>query len=97
MDRLLIIIIVFTAVCFLYNRVQAWRKPDSLIKKIFESRSKLFLGVFLASFSLNLLISPRSWIDIAVGIVLMIFAIANGTFGFKAYKHYMAQAEPTNS
>ncbi|TSB48047.1 YtpI family protein [Alkalicoccobacillus porphyridii] len=97
MDKILIILIVFTAVCFLYNRIRAWRKPDSLIKKIFESRSTLFLGMFLAVFSLNLLIDPRSVIDTIVGAVLMIFALANGIFGFKAYKHYMNQAEPTNS
>ncbi|MDQ0208110.1 YtpI family protein [Alkalicoccobacillus murimartini] len=97
MDKLLIILIVLMGVFFFYNRVQAWRKPDSLLKKIFETRSRLFLGLFLGVFSLNLLINPRSGIDMAVGIVLMVFALANTIYGFKAYKHYIAQAEPSNS
>ena len=96
MDKILIILIVFSAVFFLYNRVQAWRKPDSLIKKIYESRSKLFLGLFLAVFSLNLLFFPRSIIDSIVGSVLMVFALANGIYGYKAYKHYISQAEVSN-
>ncbi|MCM2675276.1 YtpI family protein [Alkalicoccobacillus plakortidis] len=97
MDKLLIILIVFTAVFFLYNRIQAWRKPDSLIKKIYETRSRLFLGLFLLVFSLNLLVQPRGVIDMVIGSVLMIFALANTIYGFKAYKHYIAQAEPSKS
>ncbi|MFK3938228.1 YtpI family protein [Alkalihalobacillus sp. NPDC078783] len=95
MDKLLIILIVLTGVFFLYNRIQAWRKPDSLIKKIYETRSRLFLGVFLLVFSLNLLIIPRGIIDIIIGLVLIVFALANTIYGYKAYKHYIAQAEPS--
>ncbi|MEK4565897.1 YtpI family protein [Alkalihalobacillus sp. FSL R5-0424] len=95
MDRLLIILIVLTGVFFLYNRIQAWRKPDSLIKKIYETRSRLFLGLFLLVFSLNLLIIPRGIIDIIIGLVLIVFALANTIYGYKAYKHYIDQAEPS--
>ncbi|MBM0067112.1 YtpI family protein [Alkalicoccobacillus gibsonii] len=95
MDKLLIILIVLTGVFFLYNRIQAWRKPDSLIKKIYETRSRLFLGLFLLVFSLNLLIIPRGIIDIIIGLVLIVFALANTIYGYKAYKHYIAQAEPS--
>jgi hypothetical protein len=95
MDKLLIILIVLTGVFFLYNRIRAWRKPDSLIKKIYETRSRLFLGLFLLVFSLNLLIIPRGIIDIIIGLVLIVFALANTIYGYKAYKHYIAQAEPS--
>ncbi|MCK0471332.1 YtpI family protein [Halalkalibacter sp. APA_J-10(15)] len=91
MEKLLIIIIVLSVVFFLYNRIKAWRQSEPLLKRIYQSKSTLSLGIFLAAFGANLLISPRNTIDWVVGIVFLIFGIANLIYGFRARSHYINQ------
>lgn len=91
MEKLFIIIIVFSAIFFLYNRIRAWRQSEPLLKRIYESKSTLILGIFLTAFGANLLVSPRNAIDWIVGIIFLVFGVANLIHGFKAHRHYVAQ------
>ncbi|WP_062047768.1 YtpI family protein [Bacillus sp. JCM 19034] len=91
MEKLFIIIIILSAIFFLYNRVKAWRQAEPLLKRIYESKSTLMLGIFLTVFGVNLLVSPRHAVDWIVGITFLVFGVANLIFGFKAHRHYLAQ------
>ncbi|MFC0557924.1 YtpI family protein [Halalkalibacter alkalisediminis] len=93
MDKLLTIIIVVSAVFFMYNKVKFWRTEESLLKKIYQTKSTLTLGFFLTAFGANLFIFPRSTIDFVVGIIFAILGLANVIFGYRASRHYMGQLD----
>ncbi|GAE34127.1 YtpI family protein [Halalkalibacter akibai] len=93
MDKLLTIIIVVSAVFFLYNKIKSWKVTESLLKRIYQTKSTYALGFFLTAFGANLLIFPRSTIDMIVGAVFSILGIANVIFGYRASRHYIAQLD----
>lgn len=91
MSIIFTIIIVISAVFFLYNKVRTWQTPESLLKRIYQSKATLALGTFIAAFGLNLLIGPRSYIDWTVGGIFLLLGIFNMFHGYKAYRHYVPQ------
>ncbi|ARK31711.1 YtpI family protein [Halalkalibacter krulwichiae] len=93
MDKLLTIIIVISAVFFMYNKFKSWRAEESLLKRIYQTKSSFALGCFLTAFAANLMIFPRSQIDFVVGIVFAILGLANIIFGFRASRHYISQLD----
>jgi hypothetical protein len=93
MAKLLTIIIIISAVFFMYNKVQFWRAKESLLKRIYQTKSTLALGFFLTAFGANLLISPRSTVDIIVGAIFAVLGAANVIFGYRASRHYIAQLD----
>jgi multisubunit Na+/H+ antiporter MnhG subunit len=91
MDKLLTIIIVISAVFFIYNKIRLWRAKESLLKRIYQTKSSLSLGSFLIAFGANLLIYQRSMVDVVVGTIFAILGIANALYGYRASRHYIAQ------
>ncbi|GAE28101.1 hypothetical protein JCM9140_4295 [Halalkalibacter wakoensis JCM 9140] len=91
MDKLLTIIIIISAVFFLYNKIRMWRSQESLLKRIYQTKSSLSLGFFLTAFGVNLLTFNRSVIDLVVGAIFAILGIANIVYGYRASRHYVAQ------
>ncbi|WP_100405102.1 YtpI family protein [Bacillus solitudinis] len=91
MDKIFTIIIVFSAVFFIYNKVKTWRTEESLLKRLYQTKAGLSLGVLLTSFAINLLVIPRGTIDFVIGAVFLLFGITNVIFNFRAYKHYSGQ------
>lgn len=93
MDKLFTIIIIFSAVFFIYNKIKTWRTPKSLLNRIYQTKATLALGFFLTAFGANLLFSPRSNIDLIVGAVFSLLGVLNVIFGYRAYRHYIPQLE----
>ncbi|WP_227936609.1 YtpI family protein [Alkalihalobacillus deserti] len=93
MDKLLTIIIVISAVFFMYNKFKFWRASESLLKRIYQTKSTFALGFFLTAFGANLLIHPRSTIDFVVGTIFAILGLANVIYGFRASRHYIGQLD----
>ncbi|MCL7747788.1 YtpI family protein [Halalkalibacter alkaliphilus] len=91
MDKLLTIIIIISAVFFLYNKIRMWRSKESLLKRIYQTKSSLSLGFFLTAFGANLLIYNRSVVDLVVGALFAILGVANIVYGYRASRHYVAQ------
>ncbi|WP_332629059.1 YtpI family protein [Halalkalibacter flavus] len=91
MDKLLTIIIIISAVFFLYNKIRMWRSKESLLKRIYQTKSSLSLGFFLTAFGANLLIYNRSVVDLVVGAIFAILGVANIVYGYRASRHYVAQ------
>lgn len=91
MDKLFTIIIVFSAVFFLYNKVRAWRTPESLLKQIYQTKATLSLGTFMTACGANLLLFQRGTVDIIVGIAFLLVGLFNVVYGVKAYRHYIPQ------
>ncbi len=91
MDKLFTIIIVFAAVFFLYNKVRTWRTPESLLKRMYQTKATLSLGTFIAVFGLSLIVTPRGTVDWTVGSVFFLLGVFNLIYGYKAYRHYLPQ------
>lgn len=91
MNKLFTIIIVISAVFFIYNKIRTWRTPKSLLNRLYQTKATLSLGIFLTSFGINLLILPRGTVDIVVGIVFSLLGLVNVVYGGRAYRHYAAQ------
>ncbi len=68
-----------------------WRSQESLLKRIYQTKSSLSLGFFLTAFGVNLLTFNRSVIDLVVGAIFAILGIANIVYGYRASRHYVAQ------
>ncbi|KHF37756.1 hypothetical protein LQ50_25555 [Halalkalibacter okhensis] len=88
---MLTIIVIISAVFFLYNKIKMWRSKESLLKRIYQTKSSLSLGFFLAAFGANLLIFNRSVIDLVVGALFAVLGVANIIYGYRASRHYVAQ------
>ncbi|WP_100373754.1 YtpI family protein [Bacillus sp. FJAT-45037] len=91
MDKIMTIIIVFSGVFFIYNKIKTWRTPESLLKRIYQTKANISIGFFLVAVSINLLYSPRSTVDVVVGIAFLILGAVNVVLGYKAYRHYIPQ------
>lgn len=91
MEKILTIIIIFSAVFFIYNKIKVWRTPKSLLNRIYQTKATLSLGFFLTAFGANLLVNPRSNIDLIVGAVFSLLGVLNVIFGYRAYRHYIPQ------
>nr|WP_285890467.1 YtpI family protein [Halalkalibacter oceani] len=92
-DKIFTIIIIFSAVFFIYNKIKTWRTPPSLLNRLYQTKATLSLGFFLTAFGANLLFTPRGTIDIVVGAVFALLGIANIVFGYRAYRHYIPQLD----
>jgi steroid 5-alpha reductase family enzyme len=68
-----------------------WRSKESLLKRIYQTKSSLSLGFFLTAFGANLLIYNRSVVDLVVGAIFAILGVANIVYGYRASRHYVAQ------
>ncbi|NEU29889.1 hypothetical protein GN156_03745 [bacterium LRH843] len=96
MDKIFTIIIVFSAVFFIYNKVKTWRTPKSLLNRLYQTKATLSLGFFLTAFGANQLFFPRGTIDYIVGGVFALLGILNIIYGYRAYRHYEPQLERTS-
>ncbi|BAB06893.1 YtpI family protein [Halalkalibacterium halodurans] len=89
--------VLFTALVFisiglfLYFKIKAWRTPESLLKRIHESKASIASGVFLTAFGINLLVGLRGTVDLIVGLVFVGFGGFILYHGIRAYQHYVPQ------
>ena len=74
---------------FLYFKVKQWRTVAPIEKKWQQMKASMALGSFVLFFGLNLAISPRSNIDLIIGIVFILIGSANAYFGYRGYKHLL--------
>ncbi|WP_413379103.1 YtpI family protein [Alkalihalobacillus sp. 1P02AB] len=92
-SKILIIIVVISFVFFLFNKFKQWRAAESLVKRIYQSKASLSLGMFLLAFGLNLFVSYRSILEVVIGAVFVMLGAFNAYHGYKAYNHYIPQME----
>ncbi|GAF64330.1 hypothetical protein BTS2_1222 [Bacillus sp. TS-2] len=93
MEKFMIIIIIFSLVFFLYNKIRFWRTPESLLKQIYQSQANLSLGFLMLAFGINLFVNPRSAFDTIIGIIFAIVGAFNIFHGYRAIQHYLPQLE----
>ena len=91
MTQSFVILIVISLVFFIYFKVKFWRTAAPIEKKWQQTKANMSLGSFLIFFGLNLLVFPRSTVDIVIGIVFALLGGANVYFGYRAYQHYLPQ------
>ncbi|MEB1807780.1 MAG: YtpI family protein [Bacillaceae bacterium] len=91
MTQSLLILIVISLAFFIYFKIKFWRTTAEIEKKWQQTRANIALGSFLIFFGLNLLVFPRSTVDIIIGIIFALLGAANAYFGLQNYKHYLPQ------
>ncbi|WP_096202697.1 YtpI family protein [Bacillus sp. FJAT-45350] len=91
MAQSFVILIVIALAFFIYFKVKFWRTKSPVEKNWIQSKANMSLGAFLAFFGLNLLLFPRSNIDITIGIIFTLLGATNTFLGYRNYKHFLPQ------
>lgn len=82
------IIIVVSAVLYIYYKVAILKSKDVLTQKYFNGRARMCLGAFLLFFGINQYLFYLSKTSLFIGAVFVLFGALQLTRGFKESKHY---------
>lgn len=83
-------IVIISFLFFLFYVTKFFFTSELLTKKIAGSRARLTFGLFLLLYGINQIISKLDMLTIIIGIVFVIFGIANLYRGYLQNKHYKA-------
>ncbi|SRR5690606_37069505 len=90
MDLMVIfpIIIVISAVMYIYYKVSILKTKDGLTQRYFNAKSRVCLGLFLLTFGINQYVFYQTQISLFVGILFVILGVMQLVRGSKETKHY---------
>ncbi|WP_088068595.1 YtpI family protein [Gottfriedia luciferensis] len=83
-------IVIISFLFFLFYVTKFFFTSELLTKKIAGSRARLTFGLFLLLYGVNQIVANVELLTICVGIVFIIFGIANLYRGYLQNKHYKA-------
>ncbi|WP_233275767.1 YtpI family protein [Salibacterium aidingense] len=92
MTPFFIIILVVALAMYIFYKVKAVRAGAPAFRKWVQAKANISLGLFMAAFGGNLLVSVRDTIDIIVGAVFLAVGAVNVIFGYRAYRMYTPYA-----
>lgn len=90
------IIIVLSAVLYVYYKVAILKSKDSLTQHYFNARSKICLGAFIFSFGINQYVFYLTKLSLFIGIIFVILGGYQLIDGFKQSKHYRSEWKRLN-
>ncbi len=82
------IIILISFVLYLYYKVMVWKTKDPLEQEYLNSRSKIFMGVFIFFFGINQYLFYETRLSLFIGILFLILGVLQFRYGIKATNHY---------
>ncbi len=82
------IIILISFVLYLYYKVMVWKTKDSLQQEYLNSRSKIFMGIFIFFFGINQYLFYETRLSLFIGILFLIIGVFQFRYGIKATRHY---------
>ncbi|MFD2761836.1 YtpI family protein [Lentibacillus juripiscarius] len=82
------IIIVLSAVFWVYYKVAILKTKDGLTQAYFNAKSRVCLGSLILFFGINQYIFYETQLSLFVGIVFLFFGGINLYVGWKETKHY---------
>ncbi|WP_010651145.1 YtpI family protein [Oceanobacillus massiliensis] len=82
------IIIVVSAVLYIYYKVAILKSNDELTQKYFNGKARLCLGTFLLFFGINQYLFYKTQLSLFIGILFLILGGLQAYRGFKEAKHY---------
>ncbi|WP_088043012.1 YtpI family protein [Bacillus sp. EAC] len=83
-------IVLISFLFFLFYVTKFFFTSELLTKKIAGSRARLTFGLFLLLYGVNQIIAKLELVTICVGVVFIIFGLANLYRGYMQNKHYKA-------
>ncbi|MEH7348883.1 YtpI family protein [Gottfriedia acidiceleris] len=83
-------IVIISFLFFLFYVTKFFFTSELLTKKIAGSRARLTFGLFLLLYGINQIVAKLELITICVGIVFILFGVANLYRGYLQNKHYKA-------
>lgn len=82
------IVIVISAVLYIYYKVQILKTKDGLTQAYFNAKSRICLGFFMTFFGANQYVFYQTRLSLFVGIVFVFLGILQLVRGFRESKHY---------
>ncbi|KQL37945.1 hypothetical protein AN960_13300 [Bacillus sp. FJAT-25509] len=83
-------IVIISFLFFLFYVTKFFFTSELLTKKIAGSRARLTFGLFLLLYGINQMVAKLELITICVGILFILFGVANLYRGYLQNKHYKA-------
>ncbi|PGM49556.1 YtpI family protein [Bacillus sp. AFS053548] len=83
-------IVIISFLFFLFYVTKFFFTSELLTKKIAGSRARLTFGLFLLLYGINQIVAKLELITICVGIIFILFGVANLYRGYLQNKHYKA-------
>ncbi|MFF2878803.1 YtpI family protein [Gottfriedia sp. NPDC057991] len=83
-------IVIISFLFFLFYVTKFFFTSELLTKKIAGSRARLTFGLFLLLYGINQIVAKLELITICVGIIFILFGVANLSRGYLQNKHYKA-------
>ncbi|WP_080874931.1 YtpI family protein [Oceanobacillus timonensis] len=85
------IIIIISAVFYIYYKVAILKEKSTLTQKYFNGRARSCLGAFLIAFAINQYALYLTQLSLFIGLVIFIFGVMQLIRGFKEAHHYQKE------
>ncbi|BAC14138.1 YtpI family protein [Oceanobacillus iheyensis] len=85
------ILIVLSAVLYIYYKVAIIREKDPLTQKYFNGKARICLGIFLSTFAINQYLNYLTQISLFIGILLLIVGLPQILRGIGETRHYRSE------
>lgn len=82
------IIIIVSAVFYIYYKVAILKQKDTLTQKYYNGRARSCLGAFMIAFSINQYSLYLTQLSLFIGLVIFILGMMQLIRGFKEARHY---------
>lgn len=83
--------IVVSIVLYIYNKVAILRTSNELIQVYYNSKSRVYLGLFLIFFGINQYLAYQLTFVLIISIIFIALGIFQVYHGIKASKHYNSE------
>ncbi|MEN2467090.1 YtpI family protein [Ornithinibacillus sp. FSL M8-0202] len=82
------IVIVLSAVMYIYYKVAILKTKNGLTQRYFNAKSRICLGLFIFTFGINQYIFYQTKISLYIGILFIILGVMQLIRGIRETKHY---------
>ncbi|MFD1415390.1 YtpI family protein [Oceanobacillus jeddahense] len=85
------IIIIVSAVFYIYYKVAILKEKNTLTQKYFNGRARSCLGAFLIAFAINQYTLYLTQLSLFIGLVIFALGLMQLIRGFKEARHYQKE------
>lgn len=85
------ILIVLSAVLYIYYKVAIIREKDPLTQRYFNGKAKICLGICLSTFAISQYLNYLTQISLFIGIIWLVFGIFQLVRGIGETRHYRSE------
>lgn len=85
------IIIILSAVFYIYYKVAILKEKSTLTQKYFNGRARSCLGAFMIAFAINQYTLYLTKLSLFIGLAIFILGLMQFIRGFKEARHYQKE------